>query len=606
MAITNPATPPHAHRRRTWRLALILAVLAALVGVQASPRPRAELFNPRQQMLRNSTAGLFLHWGMFTAPLHTDCAQWEADVTNGGWDPNYWPNEAVKLHASYLVLATFHSRLGYARPWPSKIPGSCATKRDFLGETIAAAKRKGLKVILYMTDDPKWHNEQGFETLDSAAFSAYAGHPVDLTTREGFGEYSYDLFFEVMQRYPQLGGFWIDNDNNYWERNGLYEQIRKLRPNYTLSNNNEDTPIMDMISNEQKTGMTPPYDYPQAAYTALPRLIEGDYKLPTGGTWWYDGQDRDVDYQLNIGRLVTNAGSSIKSLEDETAMVNGKFPPKQVDFNNFMNGYLDRIWDSLGGTVGGGYLYGGMQPGAWNDGAYGVVTVSKDHPDTQYLHVVTRPTGDTLKVRDAGYRVRRVTNLRTGQRLRFSQADGYLTVDGITDWDTYDTVLRVQTSGREDFYPQSSIRTQVSAAKLGQPGYFLTDGSYLNYWDNGGTIPVSITLDLGQAKKVASLALNQREWSVSYPRSATEDSARVKDYEVAVSDDGATWSAPVKTGTLPSARGIQFIDLNLPSARFVRLTVDSTWAAATATNFYHLLGIDEMYVTSGYVTSNGG
>ncbi|MFL6075692.1 MAG: hypothetical protein ACJ73S_20075, partial [Mycobacteriales bacterium] len=188
MAITNPATPPNTSRRRFWRLALILAVLAALVGTQASPRPRAELFSPRQQMLRNATAGLFLHWGMFTAPLHTDCAQWEADVTNGGWDPNYWPAEAVKLHASYLVLATFHSRLGYARPWPSRIPGSCATKRDFLGETIAAAKRRGLKVILYMTDDPKWHNEQGFETLDSAAFSAYAGHPVDLTTREGFGE----------------------------------------------------------------------------------------------------------------------------------------------------------------------------------------------------------------------------------------------------------------------------------------------------------------------------------------------------------------------------------------------------------------------------------
>ena len=122
--------------------------------------------------MRDSTAGLFLHWGMFTEPKHLDCAEWEKAVTDGGWDPRYWVREAQKLHASYLVLTTFHSRLGYARPWPSKIPGSCATKRDFLGETIAAAKAEGLKVMLYTTDDPQWHNEQTIETLDSAAYSA--------------------------------------------------------------------------------------------------------------------------------------------------------------------------------------------------------------------------------------------------------------------------------------------------------------------------------------------------------------------------------------------------------------------------------------------------
>jgi hypothetical protein len=79
-----------------------------------------------------------------------------------------------------VVLATFHSRLGYARPWPSQIPGSCSTKRDFLGELIAAAHAKGLRVILYMTDDPQWHDERGVESFDSAAYSAYKGHPVDL------------------------------------------------------------------------------------------------------------------------------------------------------------------------------------------------------------------------------------------------------------------------------------------------------------------------------------------------------------------------------------------------------------------------------------------
>ena len=30
--------------------------------------------------MRDSTAGLFLHWGMFTAPRHTDCAAWEREA----------------------------------------------------------------------------------------------------------------------------------------------------------------------------------------------------------------------------------------------------------------------------------------------------------------------------------------------------------------------------------------------------------------------------------------------------------------------------------------------------------------------------------------------
>jgi len=102
-----------------------------------------------------------------------------------------------------------------------------------------------------------------------------------------------------------------------------------------LSNNNEDTPIMDTISNEQKTGMTPSYDYPQAVYTAAPRLIEACFKLPSGGAWWYSGSNSTVDYKLTLGRLITNAGSDVKALMAETAMVNGKFPSNQATFNPF-------------------------------------------------------------------------------------------------------------------------------------------------------------------------------------------------------------------------------------------------------------------------------
>src|SRR2546429_2407896 len=381
----------------------IAAVLTVFVGLLVAPLPaHAELFQPRQQWLRDSTAGLFLHWGMATAPIHQDCAAWEAAVTDGGWDANYWVDEGIKLHVQYLVLASFHSRLGYARAWPSAIPGSCSTKRDFLGELIAAAKPKGLKVILYMTDDSQWYWEHWQATrppdptdpadmakpswLDSAAYSAYKNKPVNLHTRPGFGEFSYDNFVEVMNNYKDLAGFWIDNDNQFWEQNGLYERIRVQRPDMTLSNNNEDTPIMDMVSHEQKVGMTPAYDYPQAVWTPLPRLTEGEWKLPTKGNWWFDGTDGPIDYPVTMGRIISNAGSSIRSLMAETAQINGRFPPQQEEFNNFVKDYLDRIWEAIHGVEGAGSLYGGMAPGFWNDGAHGVITISRRTPDLDDAH----------------------------------------------------------------------------------------------------------------------------------------------------------------------------------------------------------------------------
>lgn len=597
--------PTRAPRTRAVlaRWAAVLSMLLSSALLLPGPAAHADLLNPRQDFLRSSTGGLFLHWGEHTYPQHTSCSQWESDVTNGGWTPDYWVAEAQKLHVQYLVLATFHSRLGYARPWPSAIPGSCHTQRDFLGELITAANAKGLRVVLYMTDDPQWHDDGGHEWLDSAGFSSYAGHSVDLTTRDGFGEFSYDNFFEVMNRYPNLGGFWIDNDNQYWLDHNLYQQIYQQRPNYTISNNNEDTPIMDMISNEQKTGMTPSYDYPQAVYTAQPRLTEADFKLPSSGAWWYDGSDPTVDKLLSLGRLITNAGSSVKALMAETAQVNGRFPANQEAFNNFADSYLSRIWPSLTGTEGGGYMYGGLKPGFWNDGAHGVTTISKDDPDLHYVHVVTPPTTSTLKIRDNGYRVASVTNLRTGAAIPFTQAGGTLTLTGLGSWDPYDTVFKVITADRAGIYPASAYTVTASASASGHAGAAAADGSYLTYWDNNKTLPVTLTYDLGSAKTVKYLGLNQREDSVAYDRSATETSARINAYKVLESADGSTW-ATVKTGNLPDRRGVAFIDVPSASTRYVRLEVDSTYAASTDTTRYRRLRIDESWLGSSYATAS--
>ena len=609
------------------RLVGFLTVLSlAVFGLVAPSSPaQAELVHPRQAWLRDATAGLFLHWGLRTnrgpglAPwTNTDCANWENEVSSSGWSADKWVHAAQQLHAQYLVLATFHSRLGYARPWPSKIPGSCSTQRDFLGETIAAAKAKGLKVLLYMTDDPKWFWE-GLQPptpapdpndltkpswFDSAAYSAFKGHQVNLNTRPGFGEFSYDNFFEVMKNYPDLAGFWIDNLNKYWTdpANDLFGKIRQQRPDMLLSNNNEDTPLFDTVSNEQKTGMTPPYDYASALWTSMPRLTESDYKLPTAGGWWYDGEGADhaggapVDYKLTIGRLMSNVGSSSKALEAETSKVNGDFPANQQAFNDFMQTYLTPIWESIHGVEGGGYMFGGLKPGQWTDGAYGFTTVSKFNADLHYIHVIDRPAGDMFRLRDNGYKVKSVTDLRTGEKIKFSQAAGTLTLEGITNWDPYDTVFKVVTNDRTGIYPPGTVSATVDSMTPGHDGSTLVDGNYLTWWENA---PATITLDLGKPGKLAYLALNEREWSTTQPR-GSEDSARIKGYRIETSLDGTTWTTVIACATLPSVRAVQFIDLDVKKARFVKMTILNNWSASNRSKYFNNLKIDEMWVGSGY------
>jgi alpha-L-fucosidase len=568
-------------------LLVVAATAIAIVGLGDRPA-RADLTNPRQDFLRASTSGVFLHWGMLTSPGYTSCSAWENAITGGGWSADYWVSEAQKLRASYITLASFHSKLGYGRAWPSSIPGTCSTKHDFLGDLITAAHAKNIHVILYMTNDAQWHDLNGHEWMDSSAYSAYKGHSVDLDTQAGFGEYSYDNFLDVMKTHPALDGFWIDNDNDYWLSHNLYAQVYQLHPNMTISNNNEDTPIMDMISNEQKTGMTPGYDMPQAYYTAQPRLTEADYKLPSSGAWWYDGSNSSVDYGLNIGRYVANAGSSVKSLMAETAMVNGKFPSNQANFNNFMNTYLPPIWESVSGVEGGGFMYGGMPGGNFGGGGYGYTTINKTDPNLQYVHVVTKPTsGSSVKLRDAGYVVSDVTNLRTGAAVPFTQSNGSLTISNNTGWDTYDTVFKVRMSGRTGI--TTGVTATATSSASGHGAGNLVDGSYLNYWDSNKTTPVSITLDQGSAKNAAYLAVNQREDTITQTASS---SARIKAYKVLTSSDNSSFTT-VKSGTLPNARGAQFIDVGA-TARYVRLEVDSTYASSKQ------LRIDELWLGSAY------
>src|SRR6266508_4337115 len=98
-------------RRGLLRAGIVAAAAPVVVGA-AAPAARAELFNPRQQWLRDATAGLFLHWGMRTAPGYIYVASWEASAS--AWSPVYFLDEAYKLSSRYVLLARLITQHEYA------------------------------------------------------------------------------------------------------------------------------------------------------------------------------------------------------------------------------------------------------------------------------------------------------------------------------------------------------------------------------------------------------------------------------------------------------------------------------------------------------------
>jgi len=102
------------------RRGAVVAVLLLLVSLLVATHARAELFHPRQQWLRDSTAGLFLHWGMGTQVVIEfdqpstiprrlpDVRYWEPAVTvhaTGTGAEVSWPAPSASPHGDRVHYA---------------------------------------------------------------------------------------------------------------------------------------------------------------------------------------------------------------------------------------------------------------------------------------------------------------------------------------------------------------------------------------------------------------------------------------------------------------------------------------------------------------------
>ena len=116
-------------------------------------------------------------------------------------------------------------------------------------------------------------------------------------------------------------------------------------------------------------------------------------------------------------------------------MIDGKFPPSLEPMVESLHSYFAWAAESIYNTTGG--EGSALNPGWWNNGAYGSVTVSRSNPALLYIHVTTAPTADNLRVSNNGYKIASITDLRTGAPVPFVDR-GALVIQN-RDWSDVET-----------------------------------------------------------------------------------------------------------------------------------------------------------------------
>ena len=491
----------------------------------------------------------------------------------------------VAAGAKYLTICSFHSGGGYIKPWPSQVPGSECTKRDFYGELITRASQLGIKVIVYINCDPNvWTFRNGVWLYESKR------------NEKGWTSYVFDVVDELLDRYgSQISGFWFDGAadgygngrTGIWQDQGTIAYIHDRYPNCIVCvNPGMDTTIFegyDVLYGEFTDATpSPSYNVPSAYLPTrlistdlcceVPVFIGNDY------IYWAGQESPRMDTATVIKSMVCVAGN--RSRWDTTLITNPKIdgsPPTAVNTQMSEIGtFMAWAGESIYNTVAGGYI-----GGFCNDSSYVVTT---KNGNTHYLHVLTKPTSDNfITVTNNGIQAARVINLNTGAVASFTQNGTSITINN-SSWDSSDTIFKV--------IPTTNVslgKTATGSITVQNPGY-ITDGQ----WNNSGDYAAQevgvqwIKLDFGQ-----SYNINEVDVWHYYGDGRTYHDVIVQLSNVADFSSGVTTvfnndtdnSAGQSTGSdseyseTSSGKVITFSPVN---ARYVRL-----WANGSTANQYN-------------------
>lgn len=416
-------------RKRVFILLFLIVFITVSINISTGTPAYAQTREERlEEWFNDAKIGLMLCWGMNTggnypaaSPIYSTASQFEQAAASANWSADKWVDAAKEMHAKYIVICSLHSLMGYLKIWPSQVPGTPCTTTDYLGQLIDAADDEGIKVIAYITSDPSHHYEYGTEWMDKAAYRAYKSDPyIDITTSSGFAQYTYDVIDELITNYPDLAGFWFDGWCPGWDTIGLFSHIHSRNDSLINIRNNFGSSPADnedvMAVEDYGKVFDPYYDYPNSGWLGPNGGVEATFTANNQMCWWDMGFSTTVDFKKVIGRIATSTGTGWNAMIGELPGIGGDLTSVDDSLNSQIDDFMDWADESIFDTVGGGYQYGGFQPGWWSASAYGTTTMQKDNYNIHYLHVLEPPQGCTKLWSGTSWNDSGLDGLDTGAR----------------------------------------------------------------------------------------------------------------------------------------------------------------------------------------------
>ena len=509
------------------------------------------------QWYENASVGLFLHYGLSTENPHwqegRSCLfdsiyDLEEECLRRGWHPGKWIDAAKKIRAKYITLACFHCELGYIKAWHSKIPGTKSTRTDFLGMLIEEGKKNDIKILVYITGEAKLkasYKENPW--ILPQEYAEYVKNPniniMDMATWQSV--YAKEIICELIENYPDVGGFWFDGWNDGKICADVFEMIHSYDRKYlTIKNDFGINPFIheDRMSLECFGKVcNPDFDFVSACWHE-PGDAEFCYVINELSDWWqWRPVPETYDKKSALRMMITIMANGW------TAKL-GIGPSIGGDFNNALEKLLDDTDHFLS------YAQeslmdckpGGLPQCHYNDGAYGVTTYKPEF-DIYYIHLLMPPKTPILKIPDGGILFEKVIDLYHSKEITFKQNDGMLEIIAAFE-------KEIQRDG--DFI----IKCFGKKKKR----------DVFNISEYGEKLPQDICIDLKEQKEISTLILTEDENSPFAQGSwGAPENNRLKDFSLSVSIDGEHFTE-VSKGCLAGTRGIKQINFSAVYAKYIR------------------------------------
>ena len=249
--------------------------------------------------------GLFVHFGLYSKIGHGEWAMNKENITleslrqiSSDFDPVRFDADAIADLAAaggmkYIVFTTMHHE-GF-RMYHSELSDFCSTKtragRDFTGEIICAAQKRGLKIGLYHSLNNWFDQPDAVSALESKA---------DYDT---FISNTHARIRELVERYKPIDMFWYDGwwpfNAKGWKAEQMNAMVREIQPGIVVNGRN---------------GLPGDFATPEQHMSAPTPWRPWEACVTLNDNWGYHSGDNNWKSPVNVIKLLAKAAQGCGNL----------------------------------------------------------------------------------------------------------------------------------------------------------------------------------------------------------------------------------------------------------------------------------------------------